>query len=602
MKDSSNSYIVSIALIILIFASLAFTTLKPSNNSRGLKNKKEIEEAIRDNKGYNNSNNQNTNNNKQNNNQQSNTQTNNNNQQSNTQTNNNNQQSNTQTNNNNQQSNNQTNNNTQNNNVPETKTVRERVLSAYAIALSKGNGSINLNNFKAQLKAEFGNEGTGYKLMENGSSWMIELIKEKTIEIINKNGKIESYITPENDCGAKGNGTTDDTMAIKRCLESNEKNIVLQGTYLITSNIETSREKNLYKGKFLMQIKNANRGLVFRGKVRMNGTSFTSSIKTTGKSPHGETFKSTSNTDFVEVWGSEARFINCKFENALRAIRGRISTGATTVPESLYVNNSEFVECKAPIQGYFANATVENTTFKNNGDLYSGDHAIYLESFGSKVLNVNNSKVEAYNSESGAAFQIYGKKNGQNTTPKMNIKNCTVKANGIASSDLANLTITNTNFTSQHTKRSVITIENGSVLIDGSKITHDYFLAKYPNVPVIAKNSEFKLNTGSGRVYFPQESTNCKFINWGGTVLYPNTKVTNSIFTRDSDHVVGKYYIGIGDGYRIDVTSSSFKAGDNISYNSPGTIYLKNCTFTNNIGINVPNVIQEGTINQDIVK
>ena len=73
---------------------------------------------------------------------------------------------------------------------------------------------------------------------------------------MNSNGSIESYLIPERDCGAVGNGSNDDTAAIKTCLESNIKNIVLRGTYLISNNIETYKEKNIFNGNFLIQVQN----------------------------------------------------------------------------------------------------------------------------------------------------------------------------------------------------------------------------------------------------------------------------------------------------------------------------------------------------------
>lgn len=501
--------------------------------------------------------------------------------------------SNSSTNKNSNSSSNSSNSNNGNNNssAPE-KTIRERIQAAYAKA------SGGLANFKNQLNGEFGAEGVGYRVVENGNTWMIEILSANYIEVMNSNGSIESYLIPERDCGAVGNGSNDDTAAIKTCLDSNIKNIVLRGTYLISNNIETYKEKNIFNGNFLIQVQNGSRALSFRNIVRMNGTSFTSYIKRTGTSPHGETFNSTSNIDFVEVWGREASFINCKFNNALRAIRGRISTGSTAYPETLYINNCEFIDSKAPVQGYFVNTVIENSYFKNNGDLYSGDHAVYLEAASTNSLIVRNSRVETYNTESGAAFQTYGKRSGQ-STPKINIVSSVINANGIVSADLADVSINNTSFVSQHTNRNAIIVESGSVLIDNSKINHNLLMARYPNTLVIAKNTEFKLNNSS-RAIFPTESINCTFINWGGYVVYPVTKVTNSIFTRDTEHVVGKYYIGVGEGNAIYVDSSAFKAGDNIAYNSPGTLSIKNSYFTNNIGINVPNVILEGNINRDV--
>ena len=479
--------------------------------------------------------------------------------------------------------------------------LEEGLLMAYATAASNNNGTVTSTKFKGELNNIFGAEGNGYTIIDNGLSWLVEVPSLNEFAIISYEGSIENYITPENDCGAVGDGITDDTAAIRTCMQSNVQNVVLTGTYLMTQPVQTSVEKHIFKGKILCEVHDWQ---VFRfdNKVRFNNTSFTSSIHTTGISAHSETFYDTSNLDFVEIWGSEARFTDCEFENAVRAIRGRITTGGTVVPQRLYVNNTTFNDCKAPIQGYFAYVYVDNSHFYNDGDLYSGDHAIYIDSFGSEEINVTNTLVETYNTESGLAFQTYGKRSGQTNTPKINVSNCVIKANGIASSDLAQVTVTNTSFVSQSSHWNVFTIEEGSILIADSNIIHTRFIANYQDVPVVANNSTFKLDVTAGeRAYFPTEATNVKFINWGGVVIYDNTQLNNCVFTRDTDHVVGKYYIGFGSGSSVSIINSAFKAGDNISYNSSGLIYLKDCHYVNNIGLNVTNVIEEGTIAEDIV-
>ncbi len=493
-------------------------------------------------------------------------------------------------------------NTTPSNPTQSTKTVRERIQTAYFKASSKGNGSVTLNNLKSELKSIFGNEGTGYKIIDNGLSWLIEILQENAIEIINRSGNFEDYIIPERDCGAVGNGIADDTQAFQTCLNSNVKNVVLTGTYLLTNTVSTSKDKRFFKGTIKCETDQP-RTIRFNGNVRFNNTSFTSSRVTTGISPHKEIYQRTSNLDFVEVWGPESYFIDCRFENALRAIRGRISTGATVVPEKLYVSGSEFIDCKAPIQGFFAIANVENSIFRNNGDLYGGDHAIYIESFGSKELNVKNCTVETYNTDSGAAFQIYNKKENQANTPKITVTNTQVVANGIVSSDLANVTITNTSFTAQHQERYVVNIESGSVNITGSNFTHEFFFPNRPSVTVTASNSVFKRNkyNGASRIYLPAECSNCRFVNWGGTAIYPSTTIENSTFTKDADHVIGNYYVQVGTGGLLTIKNSAFKAGDSIAYKSPGTLHLIGCHFVNNIGQELGTVIEEGTIHEDIV-
>lgn len=491
--------------------------------------------------------------------------------------------------------------------ISQNSAVKEKIKQAYSTASRKNNGSVTTENLKNELASAFGTEGVGYKIIDNGVAWLIEVPSQEAAEIINKSGNIEDYIIPEKDCGAKGDGVTDDTQAIKRCMQSSVKNVVLTGKYLIKSNITSTLEKNIFKGTLLCELTGAETkqqvAFTFSNNIRFNNTTFKSSVKTTGRSPHGETFQSSSNIDFVDVWGNEARFVDCTFENALRAVRGRKSSSSTNIPQNLYVNNSSFIDCKAPVQGFFAVANVENSSFKNNGDLYSGDHAIYLESYGQRELNIRNCNVETLNTESGPAFQVYGKQSNQTTTPTINISNCNINANGVISSDLANATITNTKFTSNMASRAAFRVEDGSVLIDGCDINHSILISSlFPNITVTAKNSTFRIqDLSTGRAFFPTRSTNVKFVNWGGTVMYTDTRIDDCVFTRDKNNVVGKYYIGISKGYKVTITNTAFKSGDNISYNSAGTIYLKNSYYTNKIGTNVPNVIEEGTIARDIV-
>ena len=106
-----------------------------------------------------------------------------------------------------------TSNNNQNTTTPiqQNLTVQERIQLAYSKASTKGNGSVSLNNFKNELKTIFGNEGKGYNIYDNGLAWLIEVPNESALEIINRSGNFEDYLIPERDCGAAGNGITDDT-------------------------------------------------------------------------------------------------------------------------------------------------------------------------------------------------------------------------------------------------------------------------------------------------------------------------------------------------------------------------------------------------------
>ena len=54
-----------------------------------------------------------------------------------------------------------------------------------------------------------------------------------------------TYVTPEQ-FGAKGDGVTDDTEAFRKCMNSSEKNVLLQNTYLIRDYLTTNRTKYFY--------------------------------------------------------------------------------------------------------------------------------------------------------------------------------------------------------------------------------------------------------------------------------------------------------------------------------------------------------------------
>lgn len=412
------------------------------------------------------------------------------------------------------------------------------------------------------------------------------------------------YVTPEM-FGAVGDGLTDDSDAIEQCMTSDIENVILEGDYLITRTITTAKEKAFYNGTIICS-GSGYRFLVFNNKVSFYDVIMTSSRDITGTAAHGETFQHTSSMYFVEAWGNDSRFEGSVFHNALIAIRGRISTGQTTVPENLNVFHCRFTECKIPIQGYFANSNIRDSSFRNDGDLYSGEHCVYLEQYLCDEMNISGCIVETYNTESGAAFQIYGKDADITTTPQLTIENCNVKANGIVSVHQADVSVLNTNFDAQHSSRYVYTVDRGTLYINGGKINHAYLIScssDTRDLNPIAENCIFRLKKDitNSRVVFPATCNNCVFINWGGYAGYAVTDIEDCIFTRDYDNVVGKYYIGVPEGAELYVNNSNFRSGDNISYNTPGYLKLTGCHYINNIGTNVTNYEEIGIIREDIV-
>ena len=438
-------------------------------------------------------------------------------------------------------------------------------------------------------------------------------ILKKSIEDLPTN-----YIMPE-DYGAVGDGVTDDTDAFEICMNSNVPNVVLTGDYVINGPLSTTKEKHFYNGKIITKGSGTFRALTFRNTVSFKDTIFTSDRDEQGAEVHGATFQHTSNTFFVEVWDDDNSFEGCVFHNAITAIRGRISTGqgAEYVPQNLYVNNCRFTECKMPIQGLFAYTNVNNSSFRNNGDVYHGEHCVYIDTLGSKELNVRGCLIETYDSDSGAAIQIHGKSNAGNITtpPTINVENCRIYANGVVSSDFANVIATNVYFDSQFVKhdteydRDAFTITGGALHIESGYYNHLSFISKATfdagvNSELNNVTCRIKKEVYNWRCYYPYNANNCTFINWGGSVLAANTtRLYGCIFTRDYPFVVGKYYIEVAASASAYIENSAFKSGDYdyIAGNSSGYLELKNCHYVNGFRSDATNYVEIGTIHEDIV-
>lgn len=414
-----------------------------------------------------------------------------------------------------------------------------------------------------------------------------------------------SYITPEQ-FGAKGDGITDDTAAFEKCMKSSSKYVLLSKTYLIKGYLTATTEKYFYaspKGSapgaaVICNPPADSKSLAFYAGVTFENVQFCSTLLRTGTSPHGEKYQRTSNVVFVEVWNNSGTFNNCSFLNALIAIRGRKSTSSTVIPKNINVNNCTFTECKIPIQGYCEKTVVNNSVFTNdgelyrrldgaavnvsryNGDLYSGDHCIYMERYGCVSLSVNNCTVETRNCDSGASFQIYGTARAGDSTPSLSVTGCTIDSNSIVSVSEANIVIKNTVFNEQQDKQYICSALTGSIILLNSELNHSYaFSYADTNARIYAADCTFRLMTSIAdtRCNFPLESYNCTYINWGGNVRADNTLFSGCTFTRDGSSVLNKLYISNSSGYKVSLVDTSFKSGDIITNNTAAVVKTVNC-------------------------
>ncbi len=432
----------------------------------------------------------------------------------------------------------------------------------------------------------------GSKAFANSSVTQVYILSNATViaedafDNCNSMTGVFSYVTPEQ-FGAKGDGVTDDTEAFRQCMSSSEKNIVLTNTYLIRRYLTTNKTKAFYAANgesgatIICNPVSNNKVLAFENGVTFENIAFYSSYSGTGVSPHGETYQRTSNIIFVEIWNNSGTFINCTFNNALTAIRGRKSTNSAVIPKEIIVRGCSFTECKSPLQGYCEKALVDNCHFLNDGDLYSGDHCIYLERYGCKSLRVTNCRVNTKNSDSGAAFQIYGSPKSEDIIPELLVSGSTINANGVASASAANVTIQDCHFNEQRRDKYIAWLESGSMVMNDSTFNHAYaFSYAYSTVKPYATNCTFTLMTdlGKTRCNFPLSSYNCTYVNWGGNVRLEGTTFDDCTFTRTGDHTMDRLYINNRNGYNIILRNTRFKAGDYITNNQAAISEYTGCS------------------------
>ena len=372
-------------------------------------------------------------------------------------------------------------------------------------------------------------------------------------------------------------------------MNNSERVVVLTGTYLIRGYLTTDRTKAFFAfpreggpgAAIICDPVSNNKGLAFRNGVSFENITFLSTISGMGISPHGEIYRQTSNCYFVEIWNQSGTFVNCTFQNALTAIRGRKSTGSTVIPKEITVRGCTFTECKIPIQGYCERTLVDGCRFLNDGDLYGGDHCIYIERYGCKSVRVKNSLVDTKNSDSGAAFQIYGIPRTGDIIPELLISGCTINANGVVSASAAEVTIQSCLFNEQRSNQYIAWVESGSMVLRDSAFNHAYaFSYAVSDVEPYAENCTFTLMTelGGSRCNFPMTSEKCTYVNWGGNVRLEGTVFDGCTFTRSGDHTLGRLYISNSTGYAVSIRNTRFRNGDRITNNESALAEYTNCS------------------------
>lgn len=190
------------------------------------------------------------------------------------------------------------------------------------------------------------------------------------------------YVTPEM-FGANGNGTVDDTTAVKRCFSTaiaSNKNIVLSKTYKITETITITDKVNVSGGGSIL-LSGSIDGLVFSAESRVRGCNISNiTIDNVKYGNVALTFKNFVNSFLKDITISNCNGIGLKFDGEnFESKIDMVSISATQYSKNVGV------ECNSTDLTFTRlNGLNIETFIKNNatGNFYKDCHAwIYTEAF-----------------------------------------------------------------------------------------------------------------------------------------------------------------------------------------------------------------------------
>lgn len=444
-----------------------------------------------------------------------------------------------------------------------------------------------------------------------------EIISKDLKAWLSEHSEVTTYVTPEM-FGAKGDGVTDDTDAIQKCMDSNEVLVMFSyKPYKITNTIKVTKDKSIFGGVFFMPSSD-NRISLFS----INDTkhfeitdSIFSSIRdnTNVYPPKGHTRVSdslSSNITFVKcnnvnnVFINNTSFFNSEYDLALDNCET--------------VNIDKFSSLNASMHVYATgnkNLNWNNGTVKLYDKLGNGDHHFYI-CYGNDDFKVSNVKMESGTNSRSYPIHVYAEEDQRNAnggyTKRAVINNCDITADTMFAAcveEFFEVNNTTINYLGNDACQLIFTGNNNEAKyrINGITVNGRMLIGKISNGNIDISNSNFEedliFNTNSKVNIINSNIHKGLRVILVGKLSVTNSSISNSsyaVYMENNDNV--KFEVVLNKCHMVSNCNDGFvsvrgpmsltlsycygenDASEYINYNtseSTATINMYNCNFPN---------------------
>lgn len=402
------------------------------------------------------------------------------------------------------------------------------------------------------------------------------------------------YVTPE-DYGAVGDGSTDDTNAISQAFNSGMPVVLTQGkTYkidtvtvtsplIIIGNFATISTTSSDSVKSTIIIRE-NAKTVVIGDVNFTTTL---GIDTTGA--HGEAISNRSLRTCIASYGVEKlSVINCNFDNFDNGIIGitqSTDTEYASVPEYLYVKDTNITNCLMGISRHYKNVVIDGCSIRVDTNAQSGEHCIYLLSDVLSDTYITNTTLITDGSSAGACVNIRprtGEAGANLVDGVYRIDGCTmigdgyVHVHGGGKCYVTSCTLKTINYNTTAKMRQFACPSSDDSIIDVTGCSVNLELQDGITERIVYRGCDIYSNGMFSTRFAVFKAYDCQFDNIGINVA-EGAEIVGCVFSSTSG-VAGKYYVLVGSTITAStIIGCMFKTGTDvnmIAYNSSGVCLL----------------------------
>lgn len=422
----------------------------------------------------------------------------------------------------------------------------------------------------------------------------------KTFDVMDGSGSGDGtttevyYATPE-DYGAVGDGSTDDTNALSQAFNSGIPVVLTQGkTYkidtvtvtsplIIIGNFATISTTSSDSVKSTIIIRE-NAKTVVIGDVNFTTTL---GIDTTGA--HGEAISNRSLRTCIASYGVEKlSVINCNFDNFDNGIIGitqSTDTEYASVPEYLYVKDTNITNCLMGISRHYKNVVIDGCSIRVDTNAQSGEHCIYLLSDVLSNAYITNTTLITDGSSAGACVNIRprtGEAGANLVDGVYRIDGCTmigdgyVHVHGGGKCYVTSCTLKTINYNTTAKMRQFACPSSDDSIIDVTGCSVNLELQDGITERIVYRGCDIYSNGTFSTRFAIFKAYDCQFDNIGINVA-EGAEIVGCVFSSTSG-VAGKYYVLVGSTITAStIIGCTFKTGTDvnmIAYNSSGVCLL----------------------------